>query len=81
MAWGNVDLDRLMAVGAPFGGPIGRFRNSVLCTAKIFVATTRNEKKILSVNSVDLRPAIQIFTSSGEVLSSFVVCAQQLIQY
>lgn len=79
MAWGDVDLDRLMAVGAPFGGPIGSF---VPCNYALmsFVATTRNEKKILSVNSAELRPSIQIFTSSGEELSKFVVCTASYSQ-
>eukprot|EP01113_Clastostelium_recurvatum_P007331 TRINITY_DN1340_c0_g1_i1.p1 TRINITY_DN1340_c0_g1~~TRINITY_DN1340_c0_g1_i1.p1 ORF type:complete len:828 (-),score=182.11 TRINITY_DN1340_c0_g1_i1:129-2612(-) len=59
MGWapGEVDFSKLMAVAAPYGGP---------------VAVTRDEKTIQAVTSGQLRPTLAMYSSSGTLLSSFI---------
>eukprot|EP01112_Ceratiomyxa_fruticulosa_P007909 TRINITY_DN2060_c0_g1_i1.p1 TRINITY_DN2060_c0_g1~~TRINITY_DN2060_c0_g1_i1.p1 ORF type:complete len:827 (+),score=180.52 TRINITY_DN2060_c0_g1_i1:187-2667(+) len=59
MAWdgSDIDISLLLVVAAPNGGPI---------------AVTRDEKQIQVVKTGNLKPSIQIFTSSGYLISSFV---------
>jgi vacuolar protein sorting-associated protein 16 len=52
----NVDLSKYKVVGAPFGGP---------------VAVTRDETKIQLVSKDTIKPAIQIYTSTGQLISTF----------
>lgn len=49
----RVDLNKLRAVAAPFGGPI---------------ALKRHEGKLLAVDQSNFKPTIQIYTSSGQEL-------------
>jgi hypothetical protein len=57
MAWQDVDLKLLNIVAAPFAGPI---------------AAIRNEKLIIAVTGGQMKPTMQIYTSSGEKISSFI---------
>ncbi|KAI8923450.1 Vps16, N-terminal region-domain-containing protein [Entophlyctis helioformis] len=56
MMWSKVDLAKLSVAAAPFGGPI---------------ATIRNDRKIVAVQAVTVRPTLQIYTSSGKLLNQF----------
>eukprot|EP00743_Colponemidia_sp_Colp-15_P004235 GILK01004569.1.p1 GENE.GILK01004569.1~~GILK01004569.1.p1 ORF type:complete len:820 (-),score=138.43 GILK01004569.1:154-2613(-) len=56
MAWGNIDLNKYVIAGAPFGGP---------------VALVRDEKKLLLLGSQSSKPRMFIYTSSGKLLASF----------
>ena len=58
MCWKDVDLFKSILCGASHGGPL---------------AITRDEKKILVVNPGSLRPNIQIYASSGKLLTTFSV--------
>eukprot|EP01122_Echinamoeba_exundans_P014185 TRINITY_DN6375_c0_g1_i2.p1 TRINITY_DN6375_c0_g1~~TRINITY_DN6375_c0_g1_i2.p1 ORF type:complete len:830 (+),score=168.25 TRINITY_DN6375_c0_g1_i2:36-2525(+) len=57
MSWENVDLNRLRLVGGPLGGPI---------------AATRDDSKLQRVTSATLKPTIDVYSSSGVKLSSFI---------
>lgn len=57
MTWQDVDLGQLTCVAAPCGGPI---------------AAIRNEKLLIAVTGANYKPQMQIFTSSGEKICSFV---------
>lgn len=57
MAWENVDLRQRICVVAPYGGPI---------------ATIRNEKVLIAVTAANFKPTLQIYTSSGEEICSFI---------
>lgn len=61
MAWGNVDLSKVIVATATFGGPI---------------AMIRDEKKIVKLGTQSTKPILQIFTSSGIEMGAIVVSSE-----
>lgn len=63
MFWYNeIDINTSVIIAAPCGGPI---------------IVIRDRTKIVSVKTVG-KPIISVYTSSGKIISSFVVCWQLL---
>mmetsp|Transcript_2610 Transcript_2610/g.3810 ORF Transcript_2610/g.3810 Transcript_2610/m.3810 type:complete len:873 (+) Transcript_2610:103-2721(+) len=57
MAWHGIDLSKYRVACAPFGGPI---------------ALTRDDSKIQAVSKDTIKPSIQIFSSKGTQISTFL---------
>eukprot|EP01104_Vermistella_antarctica_P013241 TRINITY_DN397_c0_g1_i3.p1 TRINITY_DN397_c0_g1~~TRINITY_DN397_c0_g1_i3.p1 ORF type:complete len:827 (-),score=204.45 TRINITY_DN397_c0_g1_i3:93-2573(-) len=58
MSWEKMDLGKNVCCGAPFGGPL---------------VVTRDDMKILLVNKQNsIKPTVQLFTSAGALISSFL---------
>eukprot|EP01102_Stenamoeba_stenopodia_P011451 TRINITY_DN351_c0_g1_i4.p1 TRINITY_DN351_c0_g1~~TRINITY_DN351_c0_g1_i4.p1 ORF type:complete len:422 (+),score=90.51 TRINITY_DN351_c0_g1_i4:115-1380(+) len=65
LRWEEVDLSKCVVASSSFGGAI---------------ALTRDEKKIVLVKGQQLKPSLQVFTSSGKLISRFPWESGRLVQ-
>lgn len=79
MLWRDVQLDKQIVCGAPFGGPIGepacRFCERVAHVRAWHSAMVRDDRKVLLIGAEADRPKMRIYTSAGSLISSFPVRA------
>jgi hypothetical protein len=77
MLWRDVQLDKHIVCGAPFGGPVGasclRLGSAFSPGSRLLAAMVRDDRKVLMIGAEEARPKMRIFTSAGALISSFSV--------
>jgi hypothetical protein len=87
MLWGDIDLDKFIIVGAPFGGPIGMMthHHHITTITTIIISPSPNVNVITYYVMSDTamvpddrkapspKPRMRIFTSAGKLISEFTV--------